>query len=114
MDKKSKTLIRKFLSILFFLFSILHADIGHNNVVYEGMAGEIPIRVFIKLPGVVPGLADVSIKVFADNINKVTIQPNKKDKDRKSKSPPADIAEPLKGEKKYVFRPAMVNGFWII
>ena len=99
MDKKSKTLIRKFLSTLFFLFSILHADIGHNNVVYEGMAGEIPIRVFIKLPGVVPGLADVSIKVFADNINKVTIQPNKKDKDRKSKSPPADIAEPIKGEK---------------
>ena len=47
MDKKSQTLIRKFLSTLFFLFSILHADIGHNNVVYEGMAGEIPIRVLL-------------------------------------------------------------------
>ena len=99
MDKTGKTLIRKYICSVFFLFSILHADIGHNNVVYEGMAGDIPIRVFVKLPGVVPGLADVSIKVFADDINKVTIQPKKKDKDRKSKSPPADIADPVKGEK---------------
>ena len=99
MDKTGKTLIRKYICSVFFLFSILHADIGHNNVVYEGMAGDIPIRVFVKLPGVVPGLADVSIKVFADDINKVTIQPKKKYKDRKSKSPPADIADPVIGEK---------------
>lgn len=85
--------------MLFFLISILHADIGHNNVVYEGKAGDIPIRVFVTLPGVVPGLADISIKVFADDINKVTIQPIKKDKDRKSKSPPPDIAKRVKGEK---------------
>ena len=45
--------------MLFFLISILHADIGHNNVVYEGKAGDIPIRVFVTLPGVVPGLADI-------------------------------------------------------
>jgi len=99
MDKKGKTLSKAYIYVLFLLLSCLHGDIGHNNVVYEGKAGEIPIRVFVKLPGVVPGLADVSIKVFADDIHKVTIQPNKKDKDRKSKSPPADIAEPIKGEK---------------
>ena len=99
MDKKGKTLIKAYIFSLFFLLSILHGDIGHNNVVYEGKAGDIPIRVFVKLPGVVPGLADVSIKVFTDNIQKVTIQPNKKDKDRKSKSPPPDVADPIKGEK---------------
>jgi len=99
MDKTGKTLIKEYIFSLFFLLSIIHGDIGHNNVVYEGKAGDIPIRVFVKLPGVVPGLADVSIKVFTDNIQKVTIQPNKKDKDRKSKSPPADIADPIKGEK---------------
>ena len=99
MDKKGKTLNNTYICVLFLLLTFLHGDIGHNNVVYEGKAGEIPIRVFVKLPGVVPGLADVSIKVFSDDIHKVTIQPNKKDKDRKSKSPPPDIAEPIKGEK---------------
>ena len=99
MDKKGKTLSKAYIYVLFFLLSFLHADIGHNNVVFEGKAGDIPIRVFVKLPGVVPGLADISIKVLADDIQKVTVQPNKKDKDRKSKSPPPDIANPIKGEK---------------
>ena len=96
MDKKGKAL-KKIYSLIF-LLCILKADIGHNNVVYEGKAGEIPIRVFVKLPGVVPGLADISIKVFTDNIHKVTIQPNKKDKEGESKSPPPDIANPVQGE----------------
>jgi len=98
-DKKGKTLSKAYIYVFFFLLSFLHADIGHNNVVFEGKAGDIPIRVFVKLPGVVPGLADISIKVLADDIQKVTVQPNKKDKDRKSKSPPPDIANPIKGEK---------------
>ena len=99
MDKKGKALSKAYIYVLFFLLSFLHADIGHNNVVFEGKAGDIPIRVFVKLPGVVPGLADISIKVLANDIQKVTVQPNKKDKDRKSKSPPPDIANPIKGEK---------------
>ena len=61
MDKKGKTLIKAYIFSLFFLLSILHGDIGHNNVVYEGKAGDIPIRVFVKLPGVVPGLSLIHI-----------------------------------------------------
>ena len=90
--------INNFILHAIFLSCFLNADIGHNNVVYEGKAGNIPLRVFVQLPGVVPGLADISIRVFADGVNKVTIQPQKQDKDRKSKSPPPDVAEPVQGE----------------
>ena len=90
--------INKFILHAIILSCFLNADIGHNNVVYEGKAGNIPLRVFVQLPGVVPGLADISIRIFADGVNKVTIQPQKQDKDRKSKSPPPDVAEPVQGE----------------
>ena len=89
--------INKFILYVIILSCFLNAGIGHNNVVYEGKAGNIPLRVFVQLPGVVPGLADISIRVFADGVNKVTIQPQKQDKDRKSKSPPPDVAEPVQG-----------------
>ena len=90
--------INKFIQHAIILSCFLNADIGHNNVVYEGKAGDIPLRVFDQLPGVVPGLTDISVRVFADGVNKVTVQPQKQDKNRKSKSPPPDVAEPVKGE----------------
>ena len=68
--------INNFILHAIILSCFLNADIGHNNVVYEGKAGNIPLRVFVQLPGVVPGLADISIRVFTEDVtNKVTIQP---------------------------------------
>jgi len=90
--------LNKFILRSIIISCFLNADIGHNNVVYEGKAGDIPLRVFVQLPGVVPGLSDISVKVFADGVNKVTVQPQKQDRDRKSKSPPPDVAKPVQGE----------------
>ena len=73
--------LNKFILRSIIISCFLNADIGHNNVVYEGKAGDIPLRVFVQLPGVVPGLSDISVKVFADGVNKVTVQPQKQDRD---------------------------------
>ena len=89
--------INKFILSAITITQFLSADIGHNSVVYEGRAGDIPLRVFVQLPGVVPGLADISVRVFADGVNKVTVRPQKQYRDTKSKAPPADIAEPVQG-----------------
>ena len=64
--------LNKFILHAIILSCFLSADIGHNNVIYEGKAGDIPLRVFVQLPGVVPGLSDISVRVFADGVNKVT------------------------------------------
>ena len=86
--------------VFFFLCLIsvfLSADIGHLNSIFEGTAGDIPIRVIIKTPGVVPGLADINIRIFGENVDKVTAQPIFW-KAGIEGAPPADIAEPVKGE----------------
>ena len=86
--------------VFFFLCLIsvfLSADIGHLNSIFEGTAGDIPIRVIIKTSGVVPGLADINIRIFGENVDKVTAQPIFW-KAGIEGAPPADIAEPVKGE----------------
>ena len=55
---------RLFNSILLGCFSISFAHVGSLNVFYEGKAGIYPIRVIIRPPGVVPGLADITVRSF--------------------------------------------------
>ena len=57
------------------MFSQLQADVGHSNYVYEGKAFSRPIRVIIKTPGVVPGLADIIVKTFDNEINQISVTP---------------------------------------
>ena len=75
----------------------MFGDIGHLNSIYEGIAGDIPVRVIVKTPGVVPGLADINIRVFSDEVNQVTVQPIFWNAGVEG-APPADIAETIKGE----------------
>ena len=61
--------------LFIFFFTFLVADIGHLNSIFEGVAGDIPVRVIVKTPGVVPGLAEINIRVFSDVVHKVTARP---------------------------------------
>ena len=83
--------------LFIYIFTFLAADIGHLNSIYEGVAGDIPVRVIVKTPGVVPGLADINIRVFSDKVHKVTARPIYWHAGEKG-APPADIAYPVKGE----------------
>ena len=84
--------------LFIFFFTFLVADIGHLNSIFEGVAGDIPVRVIVKTPGVVPGLAEINIRVFSDVVHKVTARPIYWQAGEKG-APPADIAQPVKGEK---------------
>ena len=89
--------MKKVFFFLCLISAFLSADIGHLNSIFEGTAGDIPIRVIIKTPGVVPGLADINIRIFGEDVDKVTAQPIFW-KAGIEGAPPADIAEPVKGE----------------
>ncbi|HJO05486.1 MAG TPA: hypothetical protein QGG47_16080 [Acidobacteriota bacterium] len=41
------------------------AHVGSPNIFFEGMAGPYPVRVIIRPPGVVPGLAEIAIRLQA-------------------------------------------------
>src|SRR6266487_4824789 len=40
------------------------AHIGNPTTIYEGMAGPTPVRVSIRVPSVVPGLAEINVRAF--------------------------------------------------
>ena len=73
------------------------AHIGQQNVVFEGAAGPYPIRVIIKAPVVVPGLAEITVRSLAPGVDAVSVLPMRWDTGRKG-SPPPDKAKPVKGE----------------
>ena len=73
------------------------AHIGSPNVYFEGDAGPFPIRVVVRPPGVVPGLAEINIRVLGGNAERVTALPVHFRAGRKG-APPPDVAERVRGE----------------
>jgi hypothetical protein len=54
---------------------LLSGHVGNNVEYLVGSAGPYPVQVVIRLPGVIPGLAQVSVQVDADDVTAVAIQP---------------------------------------
>jgi hypothetical protein len=73
------------------------AHIGSPDTWFEGMAGPYPVRIVVRAPGVIPGLADVVVKVTGDGVTAVTASPagyNAGDRG----IPPADTARAVPGQ----------------
>ncbi|HEV8695977.1 MAG TPA: hypothetical protein VGQ93_17585 [Lysobacter sp.] len=73
------------------------AHIGTLNAVFEGRAGDIPIRVIVRPPGVVPGLAGIDVRALTNGVKKVTVLPVHWRAGVKG-APPPDVCEPVAGE----------------
>jgi hypothetical protein len=72
------------------------AHIGSPNIFVEDKAGEYPIRVVIRPPNVVPGLAEITVHV-PEPVQGVTVLPVFWKAGRKG-SPPPDAAKLVRGE----------------
>jgi hypothetical protein len=66
-------------------------------VFYEGKAGAYPVRVVVRPPGIVPGLAEISIRVEGEGVQRVSALPVFWKAGRKG-APPADEAKLVPGE----------------
>jgi hypothetical protein len=73
------------------------AHVGSPTVFFQGLAGSYPIRVTIRPPGVVPGLAQIQVIVSSGDATKVTVRPVRWDVGVKG-SPAADTAVLVPGE----------------
>src|SRR4029079_13954030 len=64
LDEKGPTMIRSlcFTILLFFTFAA-KAHVGSPDVFYDGMVGPYPARLTLRLPSVVPGRAEISVRV---------------------------------------------------
>jgi hypothetical protein len=74
----------------------VEAHIGSPNVFLEGKAGEYPVRVVIRPPNVVPGLAEITVRV-QEPVQRVTVLPVFWRAGREG-APPPDEARRVRGE----------------
>ncbi len=77
----------------------LAAHVGSPNVIYEGLAGSYHVRVVVRPPTVVPGLAEISVRVVSGDATRVTVLPVRWDAGTKG-APPPDEAKPVRGDPK--------------
>ena len=73
------------------------AHVGSPNVFYEGLAGPYHVKVIVRPPGVVPGLAEISVRVMSGNARRVTVLPVRWDAGRKG-APSPDETTRVRGE----------------
>lgn len=75
----SRRLVLPFLFLFILLrASAAHAHVGSPNVFFDGEAGPWPVRVIVRPPEVVPGVAEITVRVkegWADRPRLVTVQP---------------------------------------
>jgi hypothetical protein len=65
----------KRLALLIGLTATLSAHVGSPDIFYEGKAGPYPAMVTIRPPNVIPGVAEVEIRIPVDGVRQVRIVP---------------------------------------
>jgi hypothetical protein len=77
---------------------VASAHVGTSNAYFEGVAGPYPVRVIVRTPGVIPGLAQISVRVTGDAQPRVvTVRPLRWDAGLEG-APPPDTARAVPGE----------------
>ena len=76
----------------------LTAHVGTSNAYFEGAAGPYGVRVIVRTPGVIPGLAQASVRILdGEGVERVTVRPLRADVGLEG-APPPDVAHPVPGE----------------
>ena len=78
-------------------FSLAH--VGSPDTLFEGRAGPYPVRVIVRAPGVVPGLADIAVRftLGPERVRTVTVLPLRGGVPTAA-NPPPDTARPVAGD----------------
>ncbi|HEY2376960.1 MAG TPA: hypothetical protein VGH98_13365 [Gemmatimonadaceae bacterium] len=79
--------------------SLSDAHVGSPDVVFDGKAGTYDVRVIVRVPSVVPGLADVTVRVLRGDERRVLIRPVFW-RAGVAGAPSADVATPVHGASK--------------
>jgi hypothetical protein len=95
---KLQVIVNRTLCFLIALTALTaQAHIGSPDVFYEGMAGPYPVRVTVRIPGVVPGRAEISARVETSEAVEVSFLPVYSNTPI-TNTPPADIGQLVRGE----------------
>ena len=74
------------------------AHVGTSNAYFDGAAGPYDVRVIVRTPGVIPGLAQASVRILGgEGVERVTVRPLRSDVGLDG-APPPDVAVSVPGE----------------
>jgi hypothetical protein len=88
---------RIFFIFLFAATFVARAHVGSPNIFFDGNAGAYPVHIIIRPPNVVPGLAEIVVRVDGEGVKHVSALPVFWDTGRKG-APPPDEARIVRGE----------------
>jgi len=77
------------------LVALCSAHIGSPDVWYEGDAGPYHLVVYVQVPGVIPGIADIQVQVLDHSPDRVTAMVNLFNANAGTPAP--DVAQPVPG-----------------
>ena len=78
--------------------AVASAHVGTSNAYFDGAAGPYGVRVIVRTPGVIPGLAQVTVRILdGEGVERVTVRPLRSDVGLEG-APPPDAARPVRGE----------------
>jgi hypothetical protein len=70
-----RSFLWRWLALGFIAPSLAYGHVGSPDVFYDGLVGPYPARITIRMPGVVPGRAEISVRVQTDEAVKVSFLP---------------------------------------
>ena len=78
--------------------AVASAHVGTSNAYFDGAAGPYGIRVIVRTPGVIPGLAQIAVRILSgEGVERVTVRPLRADVGLDG-APPPDLASLVRGE----------------
>ena len=82
------------------LYLATTGHVGSKNVFFTGEAGPYPVSVVVRPPDVVPGLAEISVRIPGGEgeVEQVTVRPVRWDAAPEGGAPPPDRAQPVPGD----------------
>src|SRR5262245_5303375 len=92
----------------------LAAHVGSPDVYFEGMAGPYSILVVVRMPNMIPGVAEIDVRSLSDGLRSVRVTPMRIRGLGSDLEPVADAAEPSRDDPR-LFRAQlwlMLRGGW--
>ena len=92
--------MRRALLLVAGLYLTTAGHVGSKNVFFAGDAGPYPVSVVVRPPDVVPGLAEISVRIpgGGGEVERVTVRPVRWDAAPEGGAPPPDPAVPVPGD----------------
>ena len=92
--------MRRALLLVAGLYLATAGHVGSKNVFFAGDAGPYPVSVVVRPPDVVPGLAEISVRIPGGEgeVERVTVRPVRWDAAPEGGAPPPDPAVPVPGD----------------